>query len=254
MSVSFDPSVYHRPPVISTASGFTLGCALITAMPKKSPDMVRRTAEILRADTMALQASWIAKDKEFKAEFRRKTDTWADNAWGALHGRIESYRRLPGAKYPLVGRAEEILALLFSEGLSFVLLPYDEQWAESEKRMKKIEMNALEKDIEAIAGSEFLENLREAHEAYGKLTGTTEPKAPVTKVTVGDPLRKVQVAIGRYARQWAALAEDSPDLLEMATMALAPIDRLREKQASSRVVVEEGEVDPSQPVPDLPTE
>jgi len=249
----FDPAAYNRPPIINTASGFALATALITAMPKGAPDMIRRSAKKLRADALALQVAWIAQDK-VKPPDRRVADVALDTAWSALSARVDAYCMLPSDKYTLVQRAEVVHAELFGEGLAFVNLPYDEEWAESQKRITKINELGLAKDIEQVAGAVFLENLFAAHEAYGPAAGTTAPAEAVSRTSLTEPLRSLRSSIGRYARQWAAAAEDSPELLEMAQAALAPIDRLRERQGPAGAAAAETEepVDPNTPVPDLP--
>jgi hypothetical protein len=214
--------------------------------------MIRRTAKLLRTHVVEMQGAWIAQDKEAKPQDRRVVDVWVDNAWSAVAGRVDSYTWLPKDKVPLVARAEEIHAHLFSDGLAFLNLPYDEEWAESAKRIKKIEELGLARDIERVVGPEFLPNLLAAHEAYGKVAGTTEPTAVASKSSLAEPLRNLQTSVGRYARQWAAAAEDSPELMAMARAALAPIDRLRERQVPTGAAEAEVPVDPTTPIPELP--
>ncbi len=56
---------------------------------------------------------------------------------------------------------------LFREGLSFLKLPYHEEWAEREKRLQRIDAEGLCKDLDALAGKDFLDAVRGAHERYG---------------------------------------------------------------------------------------
>ena len=253
MTERFDPTVYNRPPLLNTASGYALACALISAMPSKVPDIIRRTAEALHNHASVLQAAWIAQEKVISTADRRTTDLWMDLAWSAMVGRLDSYASLPKAKYPLAARAEEIRGILLAkDGLSFVNLPYDEEWAESAKRISKITEGGLAPDLDQICGPEFRENLIAAHEAYGKVAGTTQKLDKAERVATAEPLRNLQIAIGRYGRQWAAVAEDSAEWQAKAQVALAPIDRLRARQAAGSKAPEPEVVDPSTPVPDLP--
>ena len=255
MSETFDPIRYSRPPVINAASGIALATSLISAMPKESPEMIRRTATIMRGYTVDLQSAWIAQDKLAKAGDRRSTDLWIDTGWSAVEGRLSSYAMLRREGNPLVERAEEIHGHLFGEdGLAFVNLPYDEEWAESAKRIEKIEKLGLADDLDRICGKEFRENLLAAHDAYGKVSGTTKPTTKPADARLAEPLRNLQTTIGRYGRQWAAAAEDSPELLAKAVFALEPIDRLRARQAPNATQPTQPEVpaDPTRPIPDLP--
>lgn len=254
MAEPFDPSAYQRPPVLNTASGYALACALISAMPSEVPDMIRRTAEAMHSHARALQVAWIAQEKSASTVDRRGIDLWLDLGWSAIVGRLDSYATLPKDKYPLAVRAAEIRGILLAkDGLAFVNLPYDEEWAESAKRISKITEQGLGSDLDRICGPEFQENLLAAHEAYGKVAGTTQKLDKVEKALTAEPLRNLQIAIGRYGRQWAAAAEDSPELMAKAQVALAPIDRLRARQTPAGTPVEpEADLDPSNPLPDLP--
>lgn len=249
----FDPILYNRPPVVNVASGFALGHALLTALPKDPPELVLRSAIVLRTALVALQSAWIDQTKTTETTDRRVADKGSDNSWSALEARVMAYTLLPPESYPLVRRAMHIHQRLFAQGLAFLTYKYDEQWAEAQKRLDIIDKEGLAADLEVIAGKEFVDNVRAAQVTYGKAVHTTEAATAAPEIKLDAPLRDLQNAIGRYGRQWAALAEDGPELQAAAKGALAPIDRLRERQAAGAQPGEQPEQPPEQPVVDPTT-
>ncbi len=252
MSLPFDPSAYVRKPVINVASGFALGCALVAACPKAAPADVKRAVRKLRSAVVNLQQEWLKRDKTKPKTDRRGADRRLDNAWGALFGRLESYARLPADEYPDAARAAELLTAMFSDGLGFVKLPYEQEWAESDKRLRLVETNKLAGDIDRVAGPMFLAEVRRAHELYGKALGVTEAVATYEEASLAGPLRAVQDAVVGYALRLIATAEeDDPSSVAMVRAALAPLDAHRAAQGR-RAVEADNPVDPHAPVPDVP--
>ncbi|XYH99767.1 hypothetical protein ACMHYB_08380 [Sorangium sp. So ce1128] len=124
--------------------------------------------------------------------------------------------------------------LLFPEGLEFLKLSMDLEWAESNALLGRIaEDDALGKDLVAIAGPEFLAEVRAAHEAYGEVLGITKAhEAPADVAALREPLRELVSAIGDYLLQVVASVDrERPETVPSARAALAPLDRLRQATA-----------------------
>jgi hypothetical protein len=172
-----------------------------------------------------------------------------------LFGRVESYSWLPADECPDAARAAALLTLLFSDGLGFLKLPYNEEWSESEKRLRLVDQDKLAGDIDRIAGPEFLEEVRRAHALYGKALGMTGGVTVADEVNLAAPLRKLQQAIVSYGIKLIASANDEdPDSIAVVRAALAPIDAHRAAM-SRRTAPGEAPVpvDPNVPVPELPS-
>lgn len=225
MSDDFDPTPYVRPPVLDVASGVALGVALLHALPKEAPDGVRKAARRLRQTTVDLQEAWAASGRSMPGS-KGPADVRVDKAWAALHARLESYAALPWDEYPMARRAAELVDLVYPDGLQFLTLPYKVEWAEGEKRLRQIVEGELSEDINAIAGPEFLAEVRKAHTLYGEALGVTRPEGgePVNLV---DPLRALGKAITQYSLQVIAMDDETQASVEAIKTALQPIDEHR---------------------------
>lgn len=177
-------SVPSRPALIFLAFGRLLRGGVLPAL--------LEAAQWLRGATVDLQSAWAANVAKGPAGARRPADMAVDNAWAALEGRLASFARLPLEQYPKAKRAAELLDLLFHDGLTFLQLAYAEEWAESEQRLKMIDAQKLEADIDALAGPEFLAEVRRTHALYGKALGITGPCRRPTR-------RLLLSALGRRA-------------------------------------------------------
>jgi hypothetical protein len=261
MTDEFDASPYVRAPVIDVGSGIALGIALLSALPKEAPADVKKTAQRLRKSVVALQGAWEKAGGPAGPRDKRPADQATDNAWSCLHGRLSDYASLPAAHYPKAARAQTIIDQLFPDGLTFLQLPYATEWAESEKRIARIDKNNLTGDIEAIAGAEFLAEVRRAHADYGHALGITKAAKGESPESLTEPLRALGKSIAQYALKVAGLAGDGDDALRMARAALRPIDEHRAalaKRASSGDKSDKPSPEapppatPSTPVPEVP--
>ena len=184
MSDEFDPTPYVRPPIVDVPSGVALGIALLSAAPKPAPAHVEAAAKKVHAETVALQAAWAKADGGPVQTDKRKADMRIDNAWGILLDRLEAYASLPIEKFSKAARARVLIDTV-SKSREWLKMPYGAEWAESGKRLQKIDEEGLAPDIEALAGPEFLKEVRQAHKAYGIALGVTEA-APEALDALGD--------------------------------------------------------------------
>jgi hypothetical protein len=266
----FDASPYLRPPKLDVRQAVALAIALLAALPRDATKGMKRTARVMRRSTLVLKQAWAARRRaEGKASpsDKSKVDNRVDTSWGALKMRVDAYGLLPDDRAPLAQRAREISATLFPEGLGFLTLPMEEEWAESNQRIERIDHEGLAAELDTIAGPEFLAEIRVAHIVYGEVLGITKP--PPVPPDVGallDPLRSVVAAIGDYLLQVVASVDrEEPETIQEARAALLPIDRFREgvaRRASGKggkrdEQEEESEddlpeIDPDAPVPEVP--
>ncbi len=258
MAEDFDPTPYVRPPMIDVASGVALGVALLTALPKPAPDNVRNAATRVRKDTLTLQLAWGKADKSGAPPDRRKADMRIDNAWGILLDRLESYSLLPVAAFPRAPRARELVDIISPSNREWLNFVFEAEWAESTKRLQRIEEESLAKDINELAGPEFLLEVQGAHAAYGIALALTKPAHEVVEVNLAEPLRSLARAIGRYGLAVAAMANDDPASVAMVRKALRPIDAFREGQArrtragsTTAEPAPEAPVSPTTPIPEI---
>jgi hypothetical protein len=231
LSDDFDATPYVRPPVLDVAGGVALGVALLSAAPKPAPSNVQKAALKVRKETLALQAAWAKSDAAPAPPDRRKADMRIDNAWGILLDRLASYASLPVASVPKAARAQELIHIISPHDREWLKLPYGAEWAESEKRLKRIDGDGLEADVDALAGHEFLVEVRAAHKAYGLALGVTKAAEEAPAVNLAEPLRALARAIGRYGVAVAGMVDDDPATLAVVRKALRPLDDFRDAQA-----------------------
>jgi hypothetical protein len=138
----------------------------------------------------------------------------------------------PTPSCPLpISRARELLDATSPKDRQWLKLPFGAEWAESDKRLKRIDAEGLARDVDALAGPEFLVEVRSAHEAYGMALGITKPSEEVAAVKLAEPLRTLSRAIARYGLAVAAIVDDDEASVAMARRALRPIDDHRDGQA-----------------------
>lgn len=178
----------------------------------------------------------------------------ADGAMGRLHGRLDDYAGLPADRYPLAARAQDILTALFRDGLAFLKSDFASQWSETEKMLQRIDEEGFTKDIDQIAGPEFLAEVRRIHKLYGEAIGVTRARGKAEVPSLVKPLRDVSGAITGYAIQLVAvIMDESADAATRtaARAALLPLDSYR-AAAARREARRSGEATPETEVPDVP--
>lgn len=252
----FDATPYVRPPILDVPSGVALGVALLSAVPKPCPDHVKKVAKKLHGDTVALQAAWAKADSAPVPIDRRKSDMRIDNAWGIFLDRVVAYAGLPVAEFPKAARAQELVDTL-AKDREWLTLPYAAEWAESEKRLKRIDDEGLGAELDALAGPEFLKEVRAAHKAYGLALGVTKAAPDAPEVSLAEPLRALSRTIARYGVAVAGMVDDDPGSLSAVRKALRPIDDHRNAQLVRRasgggapVIVVTSQVTPTTPIPE----
>ena len=262
--IEFDPNPYMRPPRLDVRQGVALAIALLSALPGGAPEGVKRAGRRLRRATVALQKARSKRERAasaVKPAEKAKADNRVDIAWGGLKMRLDATSALPVETYPQALRAQEIVGTLFPKGLGFLKLPMDAEWSVSDELVKRIEEDGLTADINALAGPEFLAEVKAAHLVYGEVLGITKAKAPPAEMTVlVEPLREVGRAIGDYTLQVLATADrERPDTIESARAALHPLDRHREGAArraggkGDKEGDDDGsDIDVDTPVPEVP--
>jgi hypothetical protein len=261
--IVFDPTPYMRPPRLDVRQAVALAIALLSALPRGAPDGVKRAGRRLRRATVALQKAWSTRKRAastVKPSEKAKIDYRVDIAWGGLKMRLDAASALPVDTYPEALRAQEIVSTLFPNGLGFLTLPMEAEWSVSDELVKRIEEDGLAADINALAGPQYLAEVKAAHLVYGEVLGITKAKAPPAEMTpLLEPLREVGRAIGDYMLQVLATADrERPDTIKSARAALRPLDRHREdaaRRAGGKSANSEGDdshVDVDTPVPEVP--
>lgn len=234
MSDEFDPTPYLRLAMTDVPSGIALGVALLGAMPRNAPDNVKKAATKLRMATVGLQDAYSRVERGASLSEKRLADVAIDNAWTALHARLDAYASLPPTHWPRATRAAEIVAAIFPNGLAFLSFPYADEWAEGEKRLERIARGGLTKDIDEIAGTEFLAEVKRAQQRYGEVLAMRKGSATKLPADLTDPLRALGRAISNYALQVIATSDGSAASRYAIRQTLKPIEDMRAAVSTRR--------------------
>jgi len=255
MDDDFDASLYTRSPKIDVPGAIALSVKLLAATPAHAPAPVKKAAKALHQKTLKLQSIWKSRDRIDKRIDARPFDVLADHTMSRLVSRIEDYAGLPEETYPLANRARAILATLFPTGLAFLKEDYPSQWAETQKRLDRIDEEGLAADINTIAGPEFLAEVRRVHILYGEAIGVTKSNSSSPVPSLTFPLREICTSITLYAMQLAAVRLDdeaSDEQRIAAREALRPLDEYRASAARRDAARDSGEpVTPETEVPEV---
>jgi hypothetical protein len=228
-----DPILYVRAPLMNAEAGIALCRAIVAAAPKDAPAPLKKAVKKISDAADKAQAALALRQKalgKVSEDDARLVDQAGDASWGALRMRLLGYAELPEAKYPDAKRAADLVVNLFGpDGLSFLKETYPVQWSTADTILKRIDDEGLQKDIDRIAGKDFLANVRAQHQAYGAMVQSVLLREQIETVNLADHVRAMGRAIAEYSTRVCAIVdEDDPDSISSARLALRPLDTYRE--------------------------
>lgn len=236
---TFDAALYTRAPILGIAAAITLGRALADGCPKSMPANCKKAAKQLGQTVDAAESAWAARKSELGAisdEDSRQLDQFTDNLFSALRARIQAYSVLPAADFPKAARAGAIGTMLFgAEGLSFLKDPYADQFAGMGALLKQINDEKLQKDIDDVAGPEFLHAIKAVMPRYKAMVQAMLHRDDASGQNLLEHVRAIQRAIVNYSTKICATVEDDdPKTADVARQVLLPILKVREQGAGRR--------------------
>ena len=177
--------------------------------------------KLLQVAAAARLASASAADPVIVAEADRSLDA----CWTALYDWLTGFSKLPDDLHETT-EARGLLTELYPDGLSFILLPYELEWNQSDIRLARIAAERLGERIRALGGGVFITSLRRSHDAYGKLLGLPRAVAPREAGTpsVAEALESFAAALRVYALKVTAAVEvDEPETAAVSKRLLDPL-------------------------------
>lgn len=176
---------------------------------------------------------------------RRKADSVVDNAVAALDSFLAAWARLPDT-YPESQLALCTRQALFPDGIGFLRLSYEEQWAQIERRVQILKQEGHTEAIAKLGGAALVNHLLVAQAAYGEALGLTKVTAvPTEPVGLREPLDAFVAALRVYVIKVTAYRdEDEPETVAQADRLLRPL-----LMWSSKAPRSGGAVDPVPPSP-----
>lgn len=239
-------------PRITVASGIALAHGLHAAKPENANEAVERYAAEMKAQAELVGRRWGAREKaagDRAPNEARLADQRVDTCLRAIYYRLSAATLLSPERYPEAVRVQELVDSLFPEGLSFLNVRFDNEWAHVDKLLKRIDDEKLATTIETIAGAAYLAELRLSFEKYGQVLGKTQPRPDTESITIAEDLQKLSRCVSAYAVQVVATAEESrPESVEAARRALQPLIDYRAAMSRSRAADKKNQLQP-EPLP-----
>ncbi len=139
--------------------------------------------------------------------------------------------------------AASIAAAFFPDGLKFTQLPYKQEWAEADLRLRVLEDKPdYEKTVKKLGGEPFLVHLREAHKEYGDALGVTTARASDEQpkaAAIREAMTPLLDAIRTYAIRVMAHADpDDEAASSLSEGLLLPLRNWEDGRKASRTVAE----------------
>lgn len=248
-----DVSQYLRSFNLGASTAVSLGRRLVTAQPPKPTAAIKASANQLNQDVEVLADAVAAHSRADPTSISRPIDALDDNGWGCLFDRMDAYSRLPADVYPKAQRAAELRDILFPDRLRFLALDYGAQYTQTDLRLARIKDDKLQPDLDAIAGPEFLAEVKRTHALYAEALGISKPRAATPKRPDLRPLlQKVNQSISAYVVHLCSLyLSGTPAQQAEVRTALQPLDEERTRTTTRRAKPE-SESDPAAPVTPAP--
>lgn len=247
MNDDFVPAPYVTAPLINVASGIALGNSLLQHTPASLGPAAQAATARLRDATQHMEEIW-AKRAPPTVRDARPLDNSADVAWAAFIDRIAAYASLPQARHPKAEQAAGVLTRLELRDRGWLNARFNEQWAQAQRRLDRIESLGLRATVQTLAGEDFLTEVEQTHKAYGEALGITAQHPEVeANVDLVEPLRALGAAMAAYGLQLAAqYAGADAEGRRAIVRALRPIDEHRVRYARG------GQPDAQAPTPPPP--
>lgn len=172
---------------------------------------------------LAALGALVSPDSDADSPVAVAIDRRLDRAWSALMDFLSAWQKIPSSKHPNPERGAHLFDLLFAKGLAFTKIRFRLQWQESQARLEAVDRENHEATIVQLGGKVFLDEVREAHAAYGKVLGVTEP-APEEDVKIRTLMEAAQDMLRDYLAKVEAYADpEEPGSAELAEALAEPV-------------------------------
>lgn len=214
-------------PRLDAGSAQALSTQVLTAAKAFSslPEAVTEAVDTLALSVTRLQDVAVDRLPRAKGQdpLRAKTaDTAIDSGWSGTFDWLTGWSKIPGV--PEAKTATALLNKLFPDGLKFVLLVYEQEWAESNNRLLLIERDGLEASFKQLGGEKILARLRTLHAEYGDALGVTFVVPDDIAATLQGTLNDVREALRAFVVQATAMVrKNQPESAKTSRALLAPI-------------------------------
>ncbi|HEU4406749.1 MAG TPA: hypothetical protein VFS43_15895 [Polyangiaceae bacterium] len=250
MPRSFSATSLVTLPLLSSSSAVALGDRLLAAARRRPSLPATLAASRLRLEgahgELRKARVYMGEAPAAAPNAAAEADLWVDTAWGAFHGVLKGWARLPARGGPgeaQSARAGVLLRGLFSDGLRFLKLPHDQEWAETQRRLDRVDEPDFAAHVEALGAEPFVDAIKRAFEAYGEAlrAGKARAEAPAK---VREPLARFVAALRSYALNvttYGDLGGEGSSDQALADELLAPLARWQSPGGTRKAKAEPGD-------------
>jgi hypothetical protein len=244
-----------RLPRLTAAEAIALATALRTRAEARA-ELPRSIARELGRMRQRLDA--LRQGAETRVQVRSESDSkdeWnraLDAAWAALRWWCKGWALLRHPDHASqAASARKLEAVLFPDGLRFTLLPYREQWVESQARLGLVEKDGLTGIFVELGGLAFLDGVRMAHDDFGRALGLTEVAEPPPSGSIlRDGRDELKASMRRYIMQVSAHADpEDPASIALADDLLLPVTTWQSRPATPPEAGEDAALAPALSAP-----
>jgi hypothetical protein len=255
MTGEFYVRPYLQVPVRTPEGYLALSRALITAFNAQPISALRGRVTRISDRATVLQTFLVvpAKAADLRPE-ARASNVAADRAWGELFTRIIGWTKISDHAPAQASEAREVTARLFPEATTWLSLPWREQWAAGDARLKAMDNDPeLSAAVDTLAGPPFVTAVRLAQDELGDALGITRERPPaLDTLAIRGPITELRDAIVNYVQGVGGSVElDDEASTLRATALVAPFDVFR-AAAAARTASSTAETDETPGVP-IPT-
>jgi hypothetical protein len=248
-SQELDVTQYLRSINLNASTAVSLGRRLVTAQPQKPTPAIKASAAIQTTQDVETLAVAVSEHSSADILFDTRPDRPSDdNGWGCLFDRLDAFARLPADALPQGRPRRRAARHPVPDGLKFLLLDYGAQYTQTDLRLARIKDDKLQPDLDAIAGPEFLAEVKRTHALYAEALGISKPRAATPKRPDLRPLlQKVNQSISAYVVHLCSLyLSGTPAQQAEVRAALQPLDEERTRTTTRRAKPESDPTPPPQ--------
>jgi hypothetical protein len=236
---NFSYQTYLARWVVGITTGLALGYKLKATTKVGLSDGADETFALAMRSHAALHAGWKRQQTEV-SEDKRPLYQSVCAIWTACVGRVENYKALDPSRHKLQPVAVRIHKLLAPDGAEALKLDYPGVWTTLTTRLELVSEAKLDDEFRAIAGVEFIPEVRRALEELGRALGLSAALEPTRDDNLRHLLRDFMERVSDYAFQvMATVRRDRPATLQVARAVLKPLDELRAAMSHRGVSVAE---------------
>ena len=227
-TIAVNPDDLIQLPRFDAVGAVAVGDLLLAAAATHElPRSIVRARDVLAEELNALRAAAAARVEALGGadpSVLADADAVLDGCWSALFDWLTGFSKLPESM-PQSAEARALLDEIYPDGLSFIQLPYELEWGQSELRLDLIAEAKMGDRLRALGGHPFLEALAGAHRLYGSLLGLASHPAPTAAASTLRPvLERFASALRNYALKVIALVEvEEPATAALAKALLEPL-------------------------------